>query len=122
MRTWSHAELHELMDGNPALRQQSAALHAQAPIQDLALWFAGKRAMVRLYASAVGCREVEQALAFVDQVAAYVMANCRTVGEWRTALRRCETHQLALRQLQETAAIENRCHPPSGNNYICYCR
>ena len=108
MRHCAHDELHELIDSNLLLKTKSDEAHA-LPATSLEEGRAGKFLMMAIYAKALGCTRLEEALEFTRRV--YELRGEKPSEEFTAA----------LNLLKEEYDSARRCHSPEGNDYSCYC-
>lgn len=120
MRHWTHDELHALMDNSPVLKEKSDKIHSLPDSDSIDSWQEGKRQMTAIYADAVNCDKLMDALAFIDDVFAHIKKFCRTKQEWH-ALPSSPESSGVIKQMSKVATDGQVCHSSNGNNYICFC-
>lgn len=110
MRSFTHDDLHVLIEGEARLAERSAAAHARPHAETVDEMAVGKGEMMAIYAEATGCRGLEEARKHVADVAAHMRRHPPSAE--RTA---------AIAAMAVQAARERRCHSSYGNDYVCFC-
>ncbi len=126
MQYWNHDELHALMDADPALKARSDTIHnelAQAHENNMSVekWVEEKRRMFLVYANAVGCQEIDDAIASLEAVAMFIKSVASDMEQWQAYLENPRKDPEWLSRIVIQFEQERRCHSPSGNDYRCYC-
>ena len=120
MKHWTHEEMHALMIDNPIFKDRSDKIHSAPDSVLIDDWYNGKKQMMTVYADAVGCSRITDALAFLEDVFTHIKKNCRTKQEWHALPSTPETSGVISR-IAKAAADSRICHSPGGNDYICFC-
>ena len=120
-RVFSHGDLHRLTDADPARRTASERIHALAAAVEWNDWVSRKAEMIRLWASAVGCRNGAGAIAGITSAVGYFNeAGFPSMQAWR-ACEDTRPHLERIAAIESSLAARRVCHAPGGNSYRCFC-
>lgn len=114
MKHWTHDELHELIDGDPALKKRSDKAHA-FPSDYLDGLAKGKRQMLNIYVEVAGCKRLHQAKDYLEAIIQHI--EFITWEEYKS-----KGLGNKLTELQDKYKAEKKCHSPAGNDYVCHCK
>lgn len=102
MRKWTHDELHALMENDANLKEKSDIEHSQLRNTSEEKE-QGKLKMMEIYAQAIGCNQLAAAQEYVRKVFEHLRQN------------------EAWDELRHEYILNEWCHSPSGNDYLCFC-
>ncbi len=120
MRAYNHDELHKIIEGNAILKKLSDKIHASPKTDSIEEFGEQKRKMAKIYAKAVGCKEIFTALEFADEIMAYIRQYASTLEEWRRPEVRQNCHETIV-AIAKNALKNKNCCSPNGNDYVCFC-
>ena len=120
MKHWTHDELHEIADGNPAIKERLDKVHA-IPNKSLLGLADTKKELIKIYAKAMGCEQLDQANDYLNEVISHINKKCKTYKVWRK-YRKSENFHHKLTELKKQYKAEKKCHSPAGNDFVCYCK
>lgn len=120
MRTWTHDELHALMDGDPYLKTKSDDVHNLLIAITLEEWMRRKHLMMEIYKEAVHCKNRDNAILFLDAISYYIRRHTCTLDAWRD-IASLPKHRKAIVDLSKAFHKRKLCHTPNSNDYVCFC-
>ena len=115
MRYFSYDELHKIIETNPELKKRSDEIHSLPQAKNWDDFLAQKLQMLKVYAQAVGCCQVQNAQDGVRAVVEYLKQHGKPMEKLK------DGQYKYIREQEKTQAEQKKCHAPSANSYTCYC-